>query len=74
MIYESTHSWKAAKVWVVCQFEIQVSNSDESISRKGAKAQREDAKKAFKIKSPATLCELSLRLCAFAGNFFSFSF
>jgi hypothetical protein len=42
------------------------------VSRKGAKAQREDAKKAFRINHSSTpLLLSSLRLCAFAGDGFS---
>jgi hypothetical protein len=48
----------------------QVERERKEISRKGAKAQRKDAKKAFKINEHSTLCELSLRLCAFAGDAF----
>ncbi len=42
------------------------SSVKKKVSRKGAKAQRKDAKKAFKIKSHSTLCVLifaPLRLC-----------
>jgi hypothetical protein len=45
------------------QFEIQVRNSDESISRKGAKAQR-NAFKINNLSTPLRAFFASLRLCA----------
>jgi hypothetical protein len=52
-------------------FRFRVWRKEKQFSRKGAGGAKKDAKKAFKLKSPSTLCELSLRLCAFARNFFS---